>query len=265
MITLRQAMCGLFLVTGAATFAGQHGSGVSSVPAAGVSKSADASSSSASRRPSLAYYTQTLSGGMFGAQTPAPAAPPKVRPASKKRRTTRSPVSAPAENPLADYAFTGLVTVAGRTSALIEHTKTREGLYLAIGDRFLSGKITGIDGQRVTLALNGAKLSLARSENYKLTPLDASAPFLRGGAGVAANPPASAPPGQPGPVIPPPVVIDGSPPLTPPPGTFPIPAGELPGIPGGETPVEQKGAEGSPVTEGQALPPPPVPIPAGEG
>lgn len=255
MITFRQAIGGLFLVAGAATFAGQQGSGVPSGSAASGNPNAGSGLSS-SRRPTVTYYTRNMNGGLFGAQVDAPAAPPKIATPRKKPRAARPVVSVPAENPLADYAFTGLVTVQGRRTALIEHTKTKEGIYIGVGDRFLNGRITDIDGQRITLALNGNRLSLARFENYRFTPLDASAPFLRGaGGGGAPVPAAGMPPGVPAPGVMP-VVMDGSPPLTPP---VPLEAGAALN----EQMQVEKTLGNIPPPEGQALPLP-APAPVGE-
>jgi hypothetical protein len=218
MITIRQALCGLFLLAGATTLWGQNRLRSLSTTTAPASGSlSGASDPSASRRTTVSYYEQTLNQGLFGAPVPAPAPTPKAAPARKERPSVAVTPSTPASDPLADYNFTGVVTIQGRESALIENKLTRAGVYLGVGDRFLNGKITDIDGRRVTLALNGTRRSLARFENYRFTPLDASAPFLKGGASAPAGTPGAPGMPNPGQGVPPP---PGSVPTFPPPNVI---------------------------------------------
>jgi hypothetical protein len=196
MITIRQALCGLFLVAGAATLSGQNVPVAPSTAAGSVaSRNASADSATANRK-ELTYYTQGISGGMFGAPVPAPM--PEVKaPTPRKPKPQRiATTPAPAPDPLADYAFTGVVTMQGRPTALIEHKLTKSGTYIQIGDRFLNGKVTEIDGRQITLALNGKRRALARFENYRFTPLDTSAAYLASGARAPSGAPAAMVPGQ---------------------------------------------------------------------
>ena len=148
-----------------------------------------------SGRKPLAYYTGNVRSDLFSApeppkpkETPKPTAPPPPPPAP--------PVVV---NPFADYIYAGTVTVGGRTLALVENTKTKEGQYLAEGDSFMGGKIGPISDRMLTVDVAGTPQMIAKRDDFKLTPLDKSAPYLQGApaAGVPGGP-GGPPPGAPG-------------------------------------------------------------------
>lgn len=145
------------------------------------------------RRKPLEYYTGGVRADLFTApQPPAPPAP-KLEPAKPEPET---PPAAPAVvDPFADYAYTGTVSLDGRMMALIENTKTKEGQYLSEGAPFMGGTIQQINERGVTIAVAGSSRMLAKTDNFNLTPLDKSAPFLQGGGNRPGQP---GPPGAPG-------------------------------------------------------------------
>lgn len=258
MVTIRQALCGLFLVAGATALSGQNVWVTPPAASGSGERQPVASASAATGRKELTYYTQSINQGMFGAPVAAPLPAPKA-PAPRKPKPQRVVVTpAPAPDPLADYAFTGVVTMQGRPTALIEHKLTKAGTFIKVGDRFLDGKVTDIDGRQITLALNGSQRSLSRFENYRFIPLDSSAPFLGSGTGapVPAVPGATPPvPGQAGQPVPP-----------------PFPAGNaIPSPPLQQALAEQQAVIQKERMEQQAVPqpsqapPPPPDLPNGPG
>lgn len=139
------------------------------------------------RKP-LAYYMAGVRSDLFSEPLP-PAPKPKPEP-PKVTAPPPPPPPAPAPvNPFADYAYTGTVTIDGQLMALVENTKTKEGQYLKAGDSFLGGTVSGVDERTLTIHVAGTDQRLAKTDNFSLTPLDKSAPYL------TAQP---AQPGQPG-------------------------------------------------------------------
>lgn len=148
------------------------------------------------RRQPLSYYTGGVRSDLFSAPlpppppTPAAAVKPPVAP-------TLPPAPAPVD-PLAEWAYSGTVQVGGRTMALVENTKTREGQYLGIGDTLagLGATVKGIDERSVSLSVAGSDRTMFKTDDYKLTPLDKSAPYLTAGP-QPGQPGAPSQPGQP--------------------------------------------------------------------
>ena len=153
----------------------------------------------AGRKP-LAYYTGGVRNDLFSAPEPAkPKQPAKPEP-KVETPPTLPPTPPVVVNPFADYAYAGTVNVGGRVLALIENTKTKDGQYLAEGDMFMGGKIASIGDRMLTVDVAGKQEIIAKRDDFKLTPLDKSAPFLQsapaGGAPGAPGQPGNQP-GQP--------------------------------------------------------------------
>lgn len=130
----------------------------------------------ADRKP-LSYYTGQVRSDLFTAAVPPAPAPPK--PKTEAPKLTVPAVKPEIVNPLADYVYSGTVSVDNQQFALIENAKTRTGEYYKLGDSWMGGKIASIDERSVTLDVAGKKQMLAKSDNYQLTPLDKSAAFLQ--------------------------------------------------------------------------------------
>ena len=144
----------------------------------------------AERKP-LEFYTGAVRGDLFSAPQPAPPPTPKV-----EAPKTPPPAVTPVQpiNPLDDYVYSGTVTLNGEKLALLENKKTRDGEYKKVGETFMGGKITEITERSVSLDVAGKTNMLAKSDDYKLTPLDKSATFLTAAPPQpAANPAAAAP------------------------------------------------------------------------
>lgn len=179
----------------------------------------------ANRKP-LEYYTGGVRADLFTA--PQPSAPPVPKPEPAKTEPPKPPAAPVVVDPFADYAYTGTVSLDGRMMALIENTKTKEGQYLSVGDTFMGGTIQQINERNVTIAIAGNSRMLTKTDNFQLTPLDKSAPFLQGGGNR---------PGQPGaPGITNPATPSGA---TTPTGNMPFPGFDrLP--PGVQTRIQER-------------------------
>jgi uncharacterized membrane protein YgcG len=154
----------------------------------------------APERKPLSYYTGTVrnnlfSGGPAAPEPPKPkvaAAKPKPEPLVKPTVPTAVPVSAPEPvNPFAEYSYTGTVNMNGRMVALIENTRSKDGQYLKEGDSFMGGTVASVSERSVTIDVAGKQEMLAKTDTFKLTPFDKSAPFLT-------QQPAAGAPGAPG-------------------------------------------------------------------
>lgn len=150
----------------------------------------------AARRP-LSYYTSGVRPDLFG----SPSAPtPLVKPEPPK------PVVAPAEpdiiDPFADYAYTGTIMMGDQALALVENSKTKEGIYVKVGDQLIGGTVTEVSDRGVTIAVAGKPRTLNKTDEYSLTPLDKDAAFRTpaqgqgGRGGMMGGPPGM--PGMPG-------------------------------------------------------------------
>jgi len=141
-----------------------------------------------SARKPLNFYTGGVRKDLFSAPEP-----PRPKETPKPQAAPPPPPPAPpvVVNPFADYAYAGTVTMGEKRMALIENTKTKEGQYLGEGDAFMGGKISQISDRMVTVEVAGAPQMIAKRDDFKLTPLDKSAPYLQGA-------PAQGAPGAPG-------------------------------------------------------------------
>jgi hypothetical protein len=153
------------------------------------------------RKP-LSFYTGAVRNDLFtGTVVPEPKPAIEVKP-EKPVLPLPPPTTPVIVDPFADYAYTGTVNMGGQMVALIENTKTREGQYYKQGDSFLGGTISEITDRGVSINVAGTPKTLAKTDNFKLTPLDKSAPFLQGqpqpGAPGAPGAPGGAPAMTPG-------------------------------------------------------------------
>jgi len=85
------------------------------------------------------------------------------------------PVQSP-RDPLADYVYSGAVTVAGKTVALIENRFTKQGWYLGAGDVWEGNRIESVDRAALTLDINGVRREMRQSDSINVVQLSASAP-----------------------------------------------------------------------------------------
>lgn len=144
-------------------------------------------------RRNLEFYSSGIPSTLFGAPTEPKPTPPL---APKKAQMTNVTPVQPVADPFTDYAYSGTVSSGGQTMALIENRKTREGWFLATGQPFLGGTVTLVDERQVVISLGTTTRTLAKTDDYKLVPLDKSASFLSGGTDGA--PPAAPGGGTPG-------------------------------------------------------------------
>ena len=128
------------------------------------------------RRP-LLYYTDGVRGDLFNA-TPAPVPKPKPPKKTEPKKPVLPPPPPELINPFADYAYTGTLNIGGQIVALVENVKTKEGQYLKQGDAFIGGTIAQISDRTLTVNIAGTPQRLAKTDNYRLTPLDRNAPFM---------------------------------------------------------------------------------------
>lgn len=147
----------------------------------------------AERKP-LTYYTGAVRTDLFGAPAEAPPAPKVAIKLPEPVKTAPPPVVE--INPFEDQAYSGTVGMGGEVLALVENKKTREGQYLRLGEGFLGGKVMSITDRSVEINVAGKSYTLAKSDDYKLTPLDKNAEFLNAPPPGAATPQPGAP--QPG-------------------------------------------------------------------
>jgi hypothetical protein len=139
----------------------------------------------APRKP-LDYYIGGVRADLFTA--PQPQAPPAPKPEPAKTEPPKPTTPPAVVDPFADYAYTGTVSLDGRKMALIENTKTKEGQYLSEGDTFMGGTIQQINERSLTIMVAGNTRMLTKTDNFPLTPLDKSAPYLQGGGNRAGQP-----------------------------------------------------------------------------
>lgn len=120
-------------------------------------------------RAALSRYADGILSDLFGrppASSAKPAAP--LRP----RAAVAQPSSAPAApDRLADYLYTGIVTVDGERRALVENRRTKQGVYLKQGDPFLEFTVGAITPDSITLCAGSQNRTLARNDRYDLVPL----------------------------------------------------------------------------------------------
>jgi len=135
-------------------------------------------------RPSLAYYTQNVHGGLFSPPLPpaprfhraAYTPPPQRVPPPPDDEPTILPVTP--VNPFVDWSYDGTVKIGPREMALLENVKTREGQFVQKGDTFLDARVARITEQRVTLRTADKTYTLPKSQKITVVPLDKSAPYL---------------------------------------------------------------------------------------
>jgi hypothetical protein len=124
----------------------------------------------ADRRP-LSDYSPAF-GDLFG-KTPALQEVKAAPPALPRAQPPAAP--APPPDPLEGLVFAGLVTIDGRSYALVEDRATRQGEYLAPGDDFKGFNISAIDRNGVTLTNGDVPRRLALNDRYSLVPLSKEA------------------------------------------------------------------------------------------
>src|SRR5579884_1325848 len=156
-------------------------------------------------RPSLAYYTQSVKGGLFSA--PQPPAPKRhravfyhrLKPAegSPPQDTEPSLLPVTPVDPFVDWSYDGTVKTGDKAMALLENTKTKEGQYVQTGDTFLDARVGRITERSVTLHSADKTYILPKSQKITVVPLDKSAPYLTQSNTKPAQP-AGAAPGTPG-------------------------------------------------------------------
>ena len=153
---------------------------------------------SSDTRPSLAFYTQRVHGGLFSApQPPAPKfhrtafyhRPPQIEPSQD---TEPSIVPAPID-PFVDWSYDGTVKMGDTVMALLENTKTKEGQYVQTGSTFLDARVERITERSLTLRSGDKTYTLPKSQKITVVPLDKSAPYLTQSNTPPKQPPTVAP------------------------------------------------------------------------
>lgn len=127
----------------------------------------------AERKP-LSYYTSGVRADLFG--SPAAQEQPVVKVEQPQPALPQMP-EPEVVDPFVDYAYTGTIMMGGQALALVENSKTKEGTYLRQGDQFMGGTVTEVTDRGVTITVAGKARTLAKSEDFRLTPLDKDAPF----------------------------------------------------------------------------------------
>lgn len=182
--------------------------------------------------PSFDRYRRLLEQNPFSPRLPkklllpppplvGPPAPPVLPPAEKPtdaKKPETAPAAAPpkapeAPDPLKDWVYSGTVAIGSDVYAVVENKASKQGRYLKAGDELQGATVDGIAQSELSLTLNGAPRTLAKSTAFSVTPLNGNA-----GGGAPANPGGA--PGQP-----------GQPGKAPPGG--PMPAGGPAGLPPG--------------------------------
>ncbi|MGC8666729.1 MAG: hypothetical protein ACP5VE_01250 [Chthonomonadales bacterium] len=120
----------------------------------------------------LSYYMASVRADLF---TASDVEAPKPKPAAPK---PTQPAAPEIVDPFVDYAYDGTVQVGGQMMALIENVKTKEGQYLRPGDPFLGGTVDAITERSVSIKVGSRVQTLNKTDNFTLTPLDKSAPYL---------------------------------------------------------------------------------------
>jgi hypothetical protein len=113
---------------------------------------------------------------MFSApQPPAPKPPPIVK------EKPAPPVYVPPINPFAEWSYNATVSMGDDKMALLENTRTKEGHWVQVGDKFLQlAEVGSITDQMVTLKTGAKPTLLAKSDTINVVPLDKSAAFMTG-------------------------------------------------------------------------------------
>jgi len=127
----------------------------------------------AERRP-LTYYTSGVRTDLF---TGPGAAEPVVKPEPPKPVVVAQPEII---DPFADYSYTGTIMMGDQALALVENSKTKEGMYVKSGDQFMGGTVSDVSDKSLTITVAGSPRVIRKTEDYKLTPLDNNAPYLSG-------------------------------------------------------------------------------------
>lgn len=175
---------GLFGITWAQNVSRQK-AGTTTLSSAASNGPVLSSTNEAPKPRPLSFYTSGIRSDLFTVNEAAAIAMPKKKEAAKPVVQIADIQPVPPPNPLADYVYTGTVTANGQRYALLENSKTREGHFLAVGDSLLGGTVGDITDRGLTVNIAGAPQMMAKTDNYKLTPFDKSAPYLQGGDGGA--------------------------------------------------------------------------------
>ena len=125
---------------------------------------------------------------------PAPVLPAVGNPADAKKPETAPPAAPPKApeppDPLKDWVYSGTVAIGGDVYAVVENKASKQGRYLKTGDNLEGATVDAIAQSELSVTLNGAPRTLAKSSAFSATPLNAA------GGAAPANPGGN--PGQPG-------------------------------------------------------------------
>ena len=144
-------------------------------------------------RPSLAYYTQDIKGGLFSAPQPPPpklrqVAYHRARPVEPSEDTGPSLLPITPVDPFVDWSYDGTVKMGNKVMALLENTKTKEGQYVRTGDTFLDARVGRITERSLALRTADKTYTLPKSQKITVVPLDKSAPYLTASAAAPTKP-----------------------------------------------------------------------------
>ena len=128
-------------------------------------------------RRSIDFYTQAVRGNMFTA--PIPPTPPAPKPVviAAPVQPVQPIVKVPPVviNPFAEWSYTGVIKSDDQITALVENTRTKDGMFLKAGDMFMGSQIATITDQEIALKSGKTSYTIAKSDNTNVTPLDRSA------------------------------------------------------------------------------------------
>jgi|SRR5579871_5131085 len=120
---------------------------------------------------SYAELREAISPNMFSA--PIPETPPSPPQPAARPHLPPPPPAAIVRDPLADYTYTGTVSVNGEISALIEQRASKQGWYVKEGDRWQNYRILSITEDAITLQAGDGVHTLTKSDAINVVPLDA--------------------------------------------------------------------------------------------
>jgi hypothetical protein len=86
-----------------------------------------------------------------------------------------APATTAVSEPLADYAYTGTVTVDGEMSALLENRKDHRGWYVKEGETWPNSRIVALNTHEITIEIDGVQHTLTKSDVTDVVPLAADA------------------------------------------------------------------------------------------
>ena len=123
------------------------------------------------------FYGDNVGSGLFVRHASSPEASALAQADAPAPSSTLSdpPPTVAVHDPLAEYIYSGTVTIDGQKQALLENARTRQGWYLRPGENFMGATVKQIDDRMVTLNVHGQLRRIPKSTAYNVVPLNAQA------------------------------------------------------------------------------------------